>query len=99
MPRDAAVSLPYFISKLPKNATIGSLTGRYFGMDRDRRWDRTQKAYDAIALGQADFHENLPDQEQLHHMLFVCDPIGDPYPYQNSVRLGYQWWRFWVIWK
>ena len=56
LPRDAAVSLPYFISKLPKNATIGSLTGRYFGMDRDHRWDRTQKAYDAIVLGQADFH-------------------------------------------
>ena len=56
LPRDAAVSLPDFLSQLPKNATLGSLTGRYFGMDRDHRWDRTQKAYDAIALGQAEFH-------------------------------------------
>ena len=56
LPRDAGVSLPDFIAKLPENATLGSLTGRYFGMDRDHRWDRTQKAYDAIALGQADFH-------------------------------------------
>jgi len=58
LPRDARVSLPDFLSQLPENATLGSLTGRYFGMDRDRRWLRTQKAYDAIALGQAEFHAN-----------------------------------------
>ena len=56
LPRDAGVSLPDFLSRLPENATLGSLSGRYFGMDRDHRWDRTQKAYDAIALGQAEFH-------------------------------------------
>ena len=56
LPRDAGVSLPDFLSQLPENATLGSLTGRYFGMDRDHRWDRTQKAYDAIALGHAEFH-------------------------------------------
>ena len=55
LPHDAEISLPDFISKLPENATIGSLTGRYFGMDRDHRWERTQKAYDVIALGRADF--------------------------------------------
>jgi 2,3-bisphosphoglycerate-independent phosphoglycerate mutase len=30
---------------------IATLTGRYFGMDRDRRWERTQLAYDAMARG------------------------------------------------
>src|SRR5215210_3150172 len=30
---------------------IASLTGRYYGMDRDRRWDRTKLAYDAIVKG------------------------------------------------
>jgi 2,3-bisphosphoglycerate-independent phosphoglycerate mutase len=30
---------------------IASLTGRYFGMDRDRRWDRTKLAYDAMVHG------------------------------------------------
>lgn len=29
---------------------IATLSGRYFSMDRDHRWDRVQKAYDAIAL-------------------------------------------------
>src|SRR6188472_2997033 len=30
---------------------IASLTGRYYGMDRDRRWDRTRLAYDAMVNG------------------------------------------------
>jgi 2,3-bisphosphoglycerate-independent phosphoglycerate mutase len=30
---------------------IGSVTGRYFAMDRDRRWDRIKLAYDAIVHG------------------------------------------------
>jgi 2,3-bisphosphoglycerate-independent phosphoglycerate mutase len=32
---------------------IASLSGRYYAMDRDKRWDRTQLAYDAIVNGQA----------------------------------------------
>ncbi len=32
-------------------AVIGSLCGRYFAMDRDRRWDRTRLAYDALVHG------------------------------------------------
>jgi len=32
---------------------IASLSGRFFAMDRDNRWDRCQKAYEAIALGQS----------------------------------------------
>ena len=32
-------------------AVIGSLIGRYFAMDRDRRWDRTQLAYDLLVHG------------------------------------------------
>jgi 2,3-bisphosphoglycerate-independent phosphoglycerate mutase len=30
---------------------VASLTGRYYGMDRDHRWERTRAAYDAIAHG------------------------------------------------
>jgi 2,3-bisphosphoglycerate-independent phosphoglycerate mutase len=30
---------------------VATLTGRYWAMDRDRRWDRTKKAYDAIVYG------------------------------------------------
>ncbi|HEX5050471.1 MAG TPA: 2,3-bisphosphoglycerate-independent phosphoglycerate mutase [Planctomycetota bacterium] len=31
---------------------IGTVVGRYYAMDRDKRWDRVQKAYDALTLGQ-----------------------------------------------
>ncbi|MDD4569013.1 MAG: 2,3-bisphosphoglycerate-independent phosphoglycerate mutase [Tepidanaerobacteraceae bacterium] len=31
---------------------IATISGRYYAMDRDKRWDRTQKAYDAIAFGE-----------------------------------------------
>ena len=30
---------------------VATLTGRYYGMDRDRRWERTRAAYDAVAHG------------------------------------------------
>lgn len=32
-------------------AVIASLCGRYYAMDRDRRWDRTKLAYDALVAG------------------------------------------------
>ena len=35
---------------------IGSVVGRYFAMDRDKRWDRTQKAYDLLVHGTAEHH-------------------------------------------
>jgi 2,3-bisphosphoglycerate-independent phosphoglycerate mutase len=36
-------------------ARIGSVVGRYFAMDRDRRWDRVQKAYDLLVHGRGGF--------------------------------------------
>jgi 2,3-bisphosphoglycerate-independent phosphoglycerate mutase len=35
---------------------IGSVVGRYWAMDRDRRWERTQRAYDLLVHGHAE-HE------------------------------------------
>ncbi len=35
---------------------VGSVIGRYFAMDRDKRWDRVQKAYDLLVHGKADHH-------------------------------------------
>lgn len=45
-----------------KNAgRIASVMGRYYAMDRDKRWDRTQKAYDLLTTGQCDFTANSAD--------------------------------------
>jgi 2,3-bisphosphoglycerate-independent phosphoglycerate mutase len=35
---------------------IASLVGRYYAMDRDKRWDRTQKAFELLTLGNATYH-------------------------------------------
>lgn len=31
---------------------IAVISGRYYAMDRDKRWERIEKAYDAMTLGQ-----------------------------------------------
>ena len=41
-----------YIRKIGSPAKIASVSGRYYAMDRDRRWDRTQLAYRAIVQGQ-----------------------------------------------
>jgi 2,3-bisphosphoglycerate-independent phosphoglycerate mutase len=35
---------------------IGSVVGRYYAMDRDKRWDRVKRAYDMLVHGRADHH-------------------------------------------
>ena len=32
--------------------TLGVISGRYYAMDRDKRWDRVEKAYDAMTIGE-----------------------------------------------
>ncbi len=34
---------------------VASIIGRYYAMDRDQRWERTEKAYNLYTLGTADF--------------------------------------------
>ena len=43
-------------------AKIVTVIGRYFAMDRDRRWDRTKKAWDAIVLGRGEICKLLPSE-------------------------------------
>jgi 2,3-bisphosphoglycerate-independent phosphoglycerate mutase len=38
-----------------EGARIASVSGRYYAMDRDTRWDRTKLAYDALVEGDAEF--------------------------------------------
>jgi 2,3-bisphosphoglycerate-independent phosphoglycerate mutase len=43
-------------------AKIVTIVGRYFAMDRDRRWDRTKKAWDAVVLGRGEVCKDSPSQ-------------------------------------
>ena len=44
---------------------IASICGRYYAMDRDNRWDRVEKAYNMLALGEgkrySDYREAIKD--------------------------------------
>ncbi len=50
-PRSAAGLLERFEAALPPGAAIASVSGRYFAMDRDHRWERVEQAWRAMALG------------------------------------------------
>jgi 2,3-bisphosphoglycerate-independent phosphoglycerate mutase len=55
MPRSALgymQQLLEYIRKIGSPAKIASVSGRYYAMDRDKRWDRTELAYRAIVLAQ-----------------------------------------------
>jgi 2,3-bisphosphoglycerate-independent phosphoglycerate mutase len=43
------------------DAVIATVIGRYFAMDRDKRWERTKLAWDAIVLGQGEKSDEAPD--------------------------------------
>ncbi|MDA3967124.1 2,3-bisphosphoglycerate-independent phosphoglycerate mutase [Helicobacter sp. WB40] len=45
------------------NIKVASLCGRFYAMDRDNRWDRVERAYNTIALG-----ENLTDKTPLEYI-------------------------------
>jgi 2,3-bisphosphoglycerate-independent phosphoglycerate mutase len=51
MPRSALGYMQELVSRAGTRAHIASIGGRYFGMDRDRRWDRTGKWYRAAVKG------------------------------------------------
>ncbi len=51
-PRSAKGFLEPLLAGLAGKGTIGTLSGRYYAMDRDKRWDRVEKAYRAIVLGE-----------------------------------------------
>ena len=43
------------------NAKIATVQGRFWGMDRDKRWDRVEKGYNAIVCG-----EGVQDPDPVH---------------------------------
>src|SRR6056297_2166786 len=51
-PKSARTHLAALQDMLPDGVRIVTVTGRYFAMDRDNRWDRVQEAYDAMIKGQ-----------------------------------------------
>lgn len=53
-PRQALCDMEEFQQMYAKkgNAVIATVSGRYYAMDRDKRWDRVKLAYDALVSGE-----------------------------------------------
>ena len=47
-PRSAGEDIAQLLAALPRSVPIATVSGRYYAMDRDRRWERVAKAYHAI---------------------------------------------------
>ncbi len=57
---------------------IATVMGRFYAMDRDKRWDRVQRAYDAIALGSAPFAPDAAAAVQASYDAGVTDEFMEP---------------------
>jgi 2,3-bisphosphoglycerate-independent phosphoglycerate mutase len=71
-------------------AQIVTVVGRYFAMDRDRRWDRTKKAWDAIVLGRGEICKSSPSAAvDRQYSLGKTDEFMPPliFSYANEQRL------------
>ncbi len=60
---------------------LASVSGRYFAMDRDLRWERERKAFDAMVRGQAEggaFHDAINRVKESYHN-GVTDEFTEPF--------------------
>ena len=74
--------------------TLASIMGRYYAMDRDLRWDRTEIAYNALVLGAGDCSMNLEAAlraaytggitDEFVQPIHSCPPGGQPVTIQDN---------------
>lgn len=50
-PRSADTLMPALVQQLGDRATVATVSGRYYAMDRDKRWDRMKLAWEALVHG------------------------------------------------
>ena len=63
-PRSAGAPIAALNAKLTQLGVgkIATLTGRYYAMDRDNRWERVEAAYNAVVFGQGEFAADTAEQ-------------------------------------
>ena len=66
---------------------IATVMGRYYAMDRDKRWDRLQKAYDAIVCAQAPFASDAAKAVQASYDAGVTDEFMVPVVCAQDVQV------------
>ena len=75
------------LAQLPA-ARLATVVGRYYAMDRDRRWERTQKALDAITLGLGTSSRDVLDGVQRSYAVGITDEFIEPIVVEGARRLG-----------
>ena len=69
------------LEQVMSNAGVGrvaSVGGRYYGMDRDNRWERTKKAYDSIVTGHSPHSRSAVDYIRKSYEAGVSDEFIEP---------------------
>ena len=82
-----------FIQELEKNlhgAQIASVCGRYYAMDRDKRWERIKLAYDLLTKGSGEQSQNLVESIQKSYNNGVTDEFIKPITHidKNNYPIG-----------
>jgi 2,3-bisphosphoglycerate-independent phosphoglycerate mutase len=73
--------------ELPKQK-IATVAGRYYAMDRDKRWERTERAYDAIVSGRPVWGQTPVMAVQASYDAGVTDEFIEPVAIEDRPRLG-----------
>jgi 2,3-bisphosphoglycerate-independent phosphoglycerate mutase len=75
------------LAELPLDR-VSTVVGRYYAMDRDQRWERTERAFDAI-LGRRDMPaaKDLPTAVQASYDRGVTDEFIEPIVQEGTPRL------------
>lgn len=61
-----------------KNVKIATLSGRFYAMDRDKRWDRVEAAYNAMALGEGKRYASADEAVAASYEAGVTDEFVVP---------------------
>ncbi|MBL6646594.1 MAG: 2,3-bisphosphoglycerate-independent phosphoglycerate mutase [Flavobacteriaceae bacterium] len=72
-----------FLTRLEKscaenNAKIASIIGRYYAMDRDKRWERVKKAYDLLIHGTGIQFDNIQAAIEKSYANNITDEFIEP---------------------
>ena len=67
---------------------VATVVGRYYAMDRDNRWERTQVAVDAVTLGLGTQSHNFLEDMQRSYDAGITDEFLTPIVVEGAPRLG-----------
>ena len=77
-PKTAKTCINNFIKNTNGRAPIVSLIGRFYAMDRDNRWDRVQKAFNAIVNAEGKYSDNLIEEIDNQYKRGITDEFLEP---------------------